>query len=185
MTLTKPLKQVEVPCYSYNVSTDRTELYTGTTIISGTSDVLICYSGTATNVTTSIYGGTINSAKYYANACELNITANGEVTISVLGYVIESSSVSVIVGSGLSGETITVDNPLITSHERAVVIGNWVESYMKNRMILSSEWRADPRLDALDTVENENDYNSNRVLMTSVKYTYNGGFKGSGEGRVI
>ena len=56
---------------------------------------------------------------------------------------------------------------------------------MKNRMTLSSDWRADPRLDALDVVDNENDYNTNKVLMTNVKYSYNGAFKGSGEGRVI
>ena len=56
---------------------------------------------------------------------------------------------------------------------------------MKNRMILSSDWRADPRLDALDMVSNENAFNTNKVLMTNVEYTYNGAFKGKGEGRVI
>ena len=60
-----------------------------------------------------------------------------------------------------------------------------VENYMKNRMVLSSDWRADPRLDALDIVTNENNYNKNKVLMTSVDYSYNGAFKGKGEGRVI
>jgi hypothetical protein len=56
---------------------------------------------------------------------------------------------------------------------------------MKNRMVLESNWRADPRLDALDIVSNENSYNTNKVLMTSVEYSYNGAFKGKGEGRVI
>lgn len=185
ITLSKPLKQVEVPCYSYSISTDRNELYKGTMVISGTQDVLISYSGAATDITATIYGGTINSAKYYANACVLNVTGNGAVEITVTGKAIESSSFTVITPSGETGETITVDNMLITSQDRAVAIGSWVESYMKNRMVLSSEWRVDPRLDALDVVENENDYDTNRVIMTSVKYSYNGGFKGSGEGRVI
>ena len=52
-------------------------------------------------------------------------------------------------------------------------------------MTLSSSWRADPRLDALDIVDNENDYGTSKVLMTEVKYDYNGAFKGSGEGKVI
>jgi hypothetical protein len=154
-------------------------------VISGTQDVLISYSGTATDTIATIYGGTINSAKYYANACVLNVTGNGAVEISVTGKAIESSSFTVVTLSGETGEIITVDNMLITSQDRAVAIGSWVESYMKNRMILSSEWRADPRLDALDVVENENDYNKNKVIMTNVKYSYNGSFKGSGEGRVI
>ena len=185
VTLSKPLKRVEVPCYSYSISADRNELYKGTMVISGTQDVLISYSGTATDTIATIYGGTINSAKYYANACVLNVTGNGAVEISVTGKSIESSSFTVITPSGETGEIITVDNMLITSQDRAVAIGSWVESYMKNRMVLSSEWRADPRLDALDVVENENDYNKNKVIMTNVKYSYNGSFKGSGEGRVI
>ena len=88
-------------------------------------------------------------------------------------------------GSGTKGETVSVDNPLITRHSRATSVGRWVENYMKNRMVLTSDWRADPRLDALDIVDNENNYNTNKVLMTSVNYSYNGSFKGSGEGRVI
>ena len=40
-------------------------------------------------------------------------------------------------------------------------------------MTLSSSWRADPRLDALDVVTNENDYNTTNVLMTEIKYDYN------------
>lgn len=185
LSLSKPLKQVDVACYSYSIASETTELYKGNMNIAGTSDVTITYSGSATRVSAKVSGGTINSATYYSNACVLNITAAGNVEITVTGYTIESSSILITTSSGLTGETVSVDNPLITSQERAVVIGSWVESYMKNRMTLSSDWRADPRLDALDVVDNENDYNVNKVIMTSVKYKYNGAFRGSGEGRVI
>lgn len=185
ITLTKPLKQVEVPCYSYSVAREASELYKGTLAINGTKDVIITYSSTATNVSATITGGKINSAVYYANSCVLNVTAEGNVTITVDGYNLESSSVKVVLPSGATGETISVDNPLITSSARANAICEWVEGYMKNRMVLSSKWRADPRLDALDIVKNENDYNTNRVIMTTVNYEYNGAFRGSGEGRVI
>lgn len=185
ITLSKPLKQVEVPCYSYSVSREASELYNGTLAINGTKDVVITYSSTATNVSATISGGKINSAEYYANSCVLNVTAEGDVTITVNGYNLETSSVKVILPSGVTGETISVDNPLITSSARANAICEWVEGYMKNRMVLSSKWRADPRLDALDIVKNENDYNTNRVIMTTVNYEYNGAFRGSGEGRVI
>ena len=185
ISLSKPLKQVDVSCYSYAVSADNTELYKGTMNISGTQELLISYSGTATNVSATISGGTLVSATYYSNACVLKITASGDVTITVTGKSLVSSQVKVITSSGVTGETISVDNPLITNQDRAIDVGLWVESYMKNRMVLSSDWRADPRLDALDVVDNENDYNTNKVVMTSVKYSYNGAFKGSGEGRVI
>jgi hypothetical protein len=161
------------------------ELYKGSVSVNGTRDVLVTYSGTATNVTAVVSGGTLNSALYCANACILNITATGLVTITVNGYELSSSTATVSVVSDIKGETVSVDNPLITSHDRAIAIAEWVESYMKNRMVLSSDWRADPRLDALDVVSNENTYNTNRVLMTNVSYSYNGTFKGKGEGRVI
>lgn len=185
LSLSKPLKQVDVPYYSYSVATASTELFKGVVTTYGASDVLITYSGMATNVTASVTNGTLNSAKYYSNACVLNITGSGSVTITVNGYSLESSSVMISTLNSEKGETISLDNPLITSHERAITIGSWVKEYMKNRMILSSEWRADPRLDALDVVNNENEYGVNQVLMTTVSYSYNGAFRGSGEGRVI
>ena len=40
-------------------------------------------------------------------------------------------------------------------------------------------------LDALDIVTNENDFNKNNVRMTNVEYSFNGAFRGTGEGRVI
>ena len=185
ITLSKPLKQVDVMCYSYSIDTTNNELYKDTVTINGTIDVIVNYSNTAQLVSATVSGGTLNSATYYANACVLNITATGSVTITVTGFTMTSSSSIVTVDSGTSGETITIDNPLITSRERAKLVGEWVEGYMRNRKILSSQWRADPRLDALDVVVNENEYNANNVIMTSVGYTYNGVFKGSGEGRVI
>ena len=185
LSLSKPLKQVDVPCYSYSIGKDTTELYKGTVNIVGTTELVITYSGTATNVTANVSGGTLESAVYYSNACVLNITGTGNVTITITGYSLDESSVTITTPSGISGENVSIDNMLITSQERAMAVGSWVESYMKNRMTLSSSWRADPRLDALDIVDNENDYGVNKVIMTEVKYSYNGAFKGSGEGRVI
>lgn len=185
VTLSKPLKQVDVKCYSYNIASSSTEIYKGSVTINGTEELWITYSGTATNVNATVSGGTLDSATYYSNACVLKITASGKVTITVSGKAIESSSVIVTANSGFGGETISVDNPLITGHDVAVEIGANVESYMKNRKVISASWRADPRLDALDVVVNEDEYNTNNVLMTNVDFSYNGAFRGSGEGRVI
>ena len=185
ISLSKPLKQVDVPCYGYTIAKEFSDLYNGGMEINGTKKVLISYSGLATSVTAFVSGGTLDHAIYFAGACELTITATGYVTIIIEGKALTQSSVIATTSSGITGETVTVDNPLITSWERALAVGTWVEGYMRNRMTLSSSWRADPRLDALDIVDNENDYNTNKVIMTSVKYEYNGAFRGSGEGRVV
>lgn len=95
----------------------------------------------------------------------------------------EATEVSTIVGT--TGETIVIDNPLITDNNRASAVGAWLGTHLGHRMTLDSSWRADVRLDALDIVTNENSYNINQVRMTDVKFNFNGAFRGTGEGKVI
>lgn len=98
---------------------------------------------------------------------------------------VESTTTNLPINLGLTGETITVDNPLITDVVRASSLGAWLAFHLGHRMTLDSSWRADVRLDALDIITNKNNYNANRVRMTDVKYKFNGAFRGTGEGKVI
>ena len=114
-----------------------------------------------------------------------------QVAVKVYNYslgakgVESTTNTTEIVTVGDVGEVIVVDNPLVTSTENAIALGEWVGNYLKNRMTLKSSVRADVRLDALDIVSNENDYSTNRVRMTNVRFDFNGAFRGSSEGRVI
>lgn len=113
-----------------------------------------------------------------------------QVGVKVYAYVmgadeITSTTTEQIITVGGVGETITVDNPLITDTNRAVALGNWLATHLGHRMTLDSSWRADVRLDALDIVTNKNEYNNNRVRMTEVEFKYNGAFRGTGKGKVI
>ena len=98
---------------------------------------------------------------------------------------VESSTTDATVAIGLTGEVITMDNPLITDIERAYTIGAWIGTHLGHRMTLDANWRADVRLDALDIVTGENAYHSHQVRMTDVEFKYNGAFRGTGEGKVI
>jgi hypothetical protein len=86
---------------------------------------------------------------------------------------------------GIAGETITVDNPLVTDVNRALSLATWMATHLGHRMTLDSSWRVDVRLDALDIVANENAYHTNRVRMTDIEFKYNGAFRGTGKGKVI
>ena len=97
----------------------------------------------------------------------------------------DNNTSDVTVNIGISGETITLDNPLITDSDRATSVANWLATHLGHRMSLDSSWRADVRLDALDIVTNENNYNTNQVRMTEVEFKYNGAFRGTGKGKVI
>lgn len=184
MSLSKPLKQVEVTLYQHSVG-ESTELYKGVTTVNGTDDVVVIYSNPAENVKVTVTGGTLNSFTNYKTACVLNITASGEVNIVVTGNEIVTNTTVVTIPHSKQGEVVTVDNPLVTSTDRALSVGEWVRNYMQNRTALSSSWRADPRIDALDIVANRNSYGTNNERICEVEFEYSGAFKGTCEGKVI
>lgn len=102
----------------------------------------------------------------------------------------ELRSVDVNKGMGvatnsITGNVQTVDNPLIVDADVATAVAEWCRDCLKNRKIISGEFRADPRMDALDTVTVVSKYGSNPVQITNVKYSYNGAFKGTFTGRVM
>lgn len=83
------------------------------------------------------------------------------------------------------GEVQKLDNQLIQGSTRASAVAEWVKDCLAGRKTLSGEYRADPRMDALDKVTIENKYATNTAFITSIKYTFNGAFRGKYEGRVV
>lgn len=122
----------------------------------------------------------LRQVKVKMDTYEITGTNDGTITSTEVAYPADAD-----IPTGATGETIVVDNPLVTDEDNARALGEWMYSYLKNRMTLESSWRADVRLDALDIVHNVNAHNTNRVRMTDVEYTYNGAFRGTGKGKVI
>lgn len=128
----------------------------------------------------------------YAEASVIKCTRTGEgicdltlkgrnVNLQKSHYVLEGES---------GGRVIEIDNPFATRNfieesEMPKNIATWAKAYYDNRVTLSTSWRADPRLDALDVITVVDEYGEKDVLITEVSYTYNGAFKGSCEGVVI
>lgn len=89
---------------------------------------------------------------------------------------------------GISGEDITVDCPYLWYYEtnRSNRLAAKHIDWWKNREVVSGEFRADPRLELFDVVTVETKYGTlSPVMITYVKYTYNGSFRGTYEGKVI
>lgn len=186
ISLQKPLKSINTKIYNYFVDEVGKELFNGSVLINGTKTILLTYPKAAANVAATISDGTLVSAVYYTNACYLTITGSGEVGIRVAGDVLDDSITEHVLEVGDNGETQEVDNPLITSTVLATSVGEWVKGWLSNRKIVTlGGWRADPRLDATDIASCENKFSTDKVRITSLKYTYAGAFKGTGEGRVI
>lgn len=89
-------------------------------------------------------------------------------------------------GDSIVGEVQTVSNPLLKTEADARKVANAAITVLSGRKTLSGEYRADPRLCALDTVKVESKYDENTVVITDIKYSTTGGaMKGSYVGRVV
>lgn len=85
-----------------------------------------------------------------------------------------------------NGEIQTVNNDFITTVEQATLVAEWVRDILQSRKTISGELRADPRLDLFDVVSVESKFGTiSPVVLTGIKYTFNGAFRASYEGRVI
>jgi hypothetical protein len=181
--LSKPLSRAEVDVYSYFAVSESKELYNGIRTITGTETLLVEYAQSAVEVSAQVSGGALVSAVYYTHACELTITANGDVTIIVNGKELDASTSLYSIDTGEDGESEELDNPLITSTETAKAAAEYMVSVLKNRRTFSMDWRADTRLDAGDIIRLENEYASETAYVTELKYSFTGAFRASGEAR--
>lgn len=85
-----------------------------------------------------------------------------------------------------SGETQTVNNDFVVSVEQAAQVAEWVRDILTSRKTVSGEFRADPRLDLYDVVTVESKYGVlTPVVITSIRYDFNGSFRGSYTGIVL
>lgn len=96
----------------------------------------------------------------------------------------ENQKETLVVAS--SGEVQTVANEFIKTAADAQKVAARTAEVLKGRQTISGEFRADPRLSALDVVAAENKYADNEVAITEIKYTTTGGaFKGTYTGRIV
>lgn len=111
-----------------------------------------------------------------------NSYANAEITLTKQLKAVDINNGKYVLTVGAIGETQLIDNPLI-SDDRAPVVAQWIAAYLVKRKVLNGEFRADPRTDVLDRVRNVNRFSESGVLVTELKFTFNGAFRGSYEGR--
>lgn len=113
-----------------------------------------------------------------------NSYANSELALSKQLKAVDVNDGQFVLAVGRTGETQPIANPLIADGQ-AQAVALWAAGYLQNRRQLSGSFRADPRLDPLDMVRNENQFAASYVLVTEAQFTYNGAFRGSYKGRSI
>jgi len=183
--LSKVLQQVDVTVYTYFAESESNEIYKGDIEVNGTETVFIAYTAPAVDVSVSVSGGTLNSVKYYTNACQLTLTGNGSVTIVITGKELKTSETVITIPTGQRGEIQSIKNPLVTDTSQARRLATWARNILINRRQLTLNWRSDPRLDVLDRIYVQNKYRFSPLHVTRLTYDYKGSFKGKVEGRDI
>lgn len=85
-----------------------------------------------------------------------------------------------------NGEVQTVENILVGTVERAVLVADWTRQVLESRRTVSGDFRADPRLDLYDIVTVESKYGAILpVVITNITYSYTGSFRATYTGRVM
>lgn len=107
---------------------------------------------------------------------------NSEISLNKQLKAVNVNNGQYVLSVGSVGETQLITNPFI-SDEQAPVVAQWIADYLVNRQVLTGEFRADPRLDALDRITNINQFAEKTVLVTEIVYSYGGAFRGSYTGR--
>jgi hypothetical protein len=90
---------------------------------------------------------------------------------------------------GSNGETLVVDNPYVLylgDDSGDYYIREAYRDWYKHRGMLKGEFRADPRLELFDVISVQSKYGMiSPVMVTRIKYTYNGSFHGTFEGKIL
>lgn len=108
------VKTISTYIYSFTEETASSEIHKGTLPISGTENIWIEHDRAST-ITATVSSGTINSTTAYTKATLLNITATGNIEITLTGKRIQENKTLYRVNYNSSGQEIEIDNQLVSS----------------------------------------------------------------------
>ena len=161
---------------------NKEKIYDGNHDINGTETITITHDPAA-EVNVWLEGGTptLVSVVGYSRATNITITASGVVNVKVYGYPINMNTHTYKKGNSATGDMEYIDNPIITNDADAGYSTDAVKDWLSKRVQYElSEFRADPRIDAGDTLTIGDD----TIHVESIRYDFKGFFHGSVVGRL-
>lgn len=191
LSLQTELSTIKANIYSYQLKeyedTEKTseKLYNGVHYVDGSADITIQYVQSA-NVTGSVtpYLASENieivSEGYFSSYSKFKITGKGYVAINITGRPLETNISEYHYTLSDDGSEETISNPLITDESIASLVCRTAVAWAQNKNELAFSYRSDPRLDAGDFVE----YQENDILISHLKYNFTGMFRGEISGRI-
>lgn len=168
---TEELKSVDVSMHTLRKETERTELSKQEAVeIYGIGEIQVGYD-MATDIEVNVDGGEIVSAICYATTAFITIKAESVVNVTVTGYKIVDDVSIISTKVNNRGEPCPIDNPLITSDNRARSIGQWVATYLSSRNTYEANFRQDFALDVNDVILIKSEFEDNiPARVTKLQY---------------
>ena len=133
----------------------------------------------------------VAGAYYYELRLKLLIDATPEkpIYVELLGTDVAVTSEIVTYWDNSAhdaGETLTIDNPLISTDYVLNRVGEFAKALVTNRKQYKLDYLGDPTLNALDTRKIITDHETlDNFIVTKSELTFNGGYSGTLEGRTI
>ncbi|MEG0133411.1 MAG: hypothetical protein RR891_07665 [Clostridium sp.] len=97
-------------------------------------------------------------------------------TIEVKYYINLENSVDVVCSNEMVevGDSLKLDNTLISNLNVAQAVGNWIISIKNLRALYTTSWRQNPSFECLDVVDMENSYETKKAIIVKQEYEYQG-----------
>lgn len=188
ITIHDRLRSVSVGVYHYVPRSSAETVGTGEYTLSGVNVLRVKYNTNyATNVSATVSGATLTSARYYASYAILTVTASesgATVKVTLSGKVINSTVSYIETYRNISiadGMDVTIDNPLITSTDHAQQVAEYVKNYYLRRNEYKISYLGYPQLVAGDKIDLSTIYGSDVVEVKNNTIEFNGGWTGTME----
>ena len=168
---TEELKSVDVSMHTLRKESTLGELCKQDGVeIYGSNEIQVNYD-MATDIEAAVEGGEIISATYYATTAFIKIKAESVVNVIVYGCKIVDDVSIISTKVNNRGEPCPIDNPLITSDNRARSIGQWVARYLSSRNTYEANFRQDFALDVNDVILIKSEFEDNiPARVTKLQY---------------
>jgi len=122
----------------------------------------------------------------FTNAVYLDITPYSEIsgvvpgTLTITGKPVIITKKQTTISVSEKGETIEIDNPLITTLTHATAVGNWIKSNYEKLNIIDVNWQQDPDITLNNVLSVETEFGTETShIVTKNELNYAGYLSGS------
>lgn len=177
------IKEVIVPCYSYQQGTQKDSLISEEVDITK-GQIETYYIGEASYGFEATLNGDIEGVsilEYGSYYIRLQYKVSGHYRLNIIGYRYKIVERYANISLNVRGKTIKWENPLISDMEMAKELAHWLSDYYSSGIEYEYNTRGNPEIDSNDIVYQENEYHKD-MKVNIYRHTLN--FKQAFSGKV-